>query len=119
MLGRESHTWLYHIYHNYENLSDYNVFLQGRIDDLGCMAYINPKNYFSDLKTKSFSTSRLGLISPFHWTPNLNIHKDSRYVKAWNSGELSRSVIGFRKYAKLFLKTFLFSSQQVMVDVLE
>ncbi len=107
-VGRESHTWLYHIYHNYENLSDYNVFLQGRIDDLGCMAYINPKNYFSDLKTKSFSTSRLGLISPFHWTPNLNIHKDSRYVKAWNSGELSRSVIGFRKYAKLFFKDIPF-----------
>ena len=65
------------------------------------------------------STSRFGLISPLHWKPNLNIQKDSRYVKAWNSGELSRSNIGFRKYAKLFLKTSLFSSRQVMEDVLE
>tara|TARA_X000000950_G_C13819552_1_gene621297 strand:- start:33 stop:734 length:702 start_codon:yes stop_codon:yes gene_type:complete len=107
-VGRESHTWLHHIYYNYENLSDYNIFLQGRIDDLGCMAYSDISNYFADLRKKSFSTSRFGIIGPLHWKPNLNIHKDSRYVKAWNNGELSRSNLGFRKYSKLFFKDIPF-----------
>lgn len=107
-VGRESHTWLHHIYTNYDNLSDYNVFLQGRIDDLGCMAYIDPKNYFIDLRNKCFTTSRFGLIGPLHWKPNLNIHKDPRYVKAWESGELSRSNLGFRKYAKKIFKDIPF-----------
>ena len=35
-VGRESHTWIYHIFNNYESLDDINIFLQGRI---GCMAY--------------------------------------------------------------------------------
>ena len=34
-VGRESHTWLYHIVNNYNKLDDINIFLQGRIDDLG------------------------------------------------------------------------------------
>lgn len=28
-VGREQYTFYYHIYHNYDNLDDYNVFLQG------------------------------------------------------------------------------------------
>ena len=41
-VGRESHTWLLHIVENYHCLDDVNVFLQGRIDDLGCMAFEDP-----------------------------------------------------------------------------
>ena len=37
-VGRESHTWLYHIVKNYGVLDDVTIFLQGRIDDLDCMA---------------------------------------------------------------------------------
>lgn len=29
-IGRESHTYLYHIVHNYDNLSDYTIFVQGQ-----------------------------------------------------------------------------------------
>lgn len=32
-IGRESHTYLYHIINNYNNLSDINIFCQGRYDD--------------------------------------------------------------------------------------
>ena len=32
-VGRESHTWLYHIVKNFETLSSYNIFLQGRIEE--------------------------------------------------------------------------------------
>jgi len=32
-VGRESHTYLYHIINNYDNLSDKNIFFQGKIND--------------------------------------------------------------------------------------
>ena len=47
-VGRESHTWLYHIVENYKDLDDVNIFLQGRIDDLGCMAYKDPHDYLKE-----------------------------------------------------------------------
>ena len=102
-LGRESQTWLHHIYTNYDNLNKYNIFLQGRIDDLGCMAYSKPDDYLTDLKNQSFSVSRFGLLSPLHWKDNLNIEKDIRYSESWKKKEISRSAYGFREYAKKFL----------------
>ena len=32
-IGREANTYLYHIVHNYDNLKEITIFLQGRIDD--------------------------------------------------------------------------------------
>ena len=32
-IGRESHTYLYHIIQNYENLANKTLFIQGRIND--------------------------------------------------------------------------------------
>lgn len=32
-IGREAHTYLYHIINNYENLANVTIFLQGKIDD--------------------------------------------------------------------------------------
>lgn len=32
-VGRETHTYLYHIIHNYDNLADYTVFTQGQYAD--------------------------------------------------------------------------------------
>ena len=103
-IGRESQTWLHHIYENYNDLNKYNIFLQGRIDDLGCMAYRDLDNYIIDLNQQCFAVSRFGLLSPFHWKDNLNIEKDIRYSKAWENNDISRSTYGFRKYAKNFLK---------------
>ena len=102
-VGRESHTWLHHIYENYHNLNKYNVFLQGRIDDLGCMAYRDPNIYFNKIIKNCFSVSRFGILSPLHWKDNLNIEKDIRYSRAWEMGEISKGALGFRKYAKTFL----------------
>ncbi len=101
-IGRESHTWLHHIYENYHNLNTYNVFLQGRIDDLGCMAYSDPDIYLNKITNNCFSVSRFGILSPFHWKYNLNIQKDIRYSKDWETGKISKSTLGFRKYAKNF-----------------
>ena len=44
-VGKESHQLLYHIFENYYDLDDVNIFLQGRIDDLGFMSYKYPNDY--------------------------------------------------------------------------
>tara|TARA_B100000886_G_scaffold307078_1_gene239858 strand:+ start:6337 stop:7041 length:705 start_codon:yes stop_codon:yes gene_type:complete len=99
-VGRESHTWLYHIVNNYNSLNDINIFLQGRIDDLGCMAYQDPNDYLKRTKKYGFAVSRFGMLTPYHWKWNVGIEKDLRYKKAWENKEISRSKIGFRKFAK-------------------
>ncbi len=99
-LGRESHTWIFHIIKNYENLDEYNIFLQGRIDDLGCMAFSNPNFYLKGMDKFGFAVSRLGLLTPFHWKNNVGIEKDVRYKKMWFSNEIGNSSNGFRNFAK-------------------
>ena len=99
-VGRESHTWVHHIFNNYENLEDNNIFLQGKIDDLNCMAYQDLDLYINDLKKNEFSSSRLGLLGPFHWSHNVGIEKDSRYYSDWNNNKIRKSSLGFRNFAK-------------------
>lgn len=110
-VGRESHTFVHHIVKNYELLDDINIFLQGRIDDLGCMAFQNPKLYLKNIDKFGFSVKRFGLLGPMHWTWNINIEKDERYKQAWDNMEISRSEIGFRNFSKkLFPKIPIFVS---------
>tara|TARA_Y100000589_G_scaffold180005_1_gene170411 strand:+ start:3198 stop:3902 length:705 start_codon:yes stop_codon:yes gene_type:complete len=99
-VGRESHTWIYHIVKNYDNLDEINIFLQGRIDDLGCMAFDNPNYYVKPVIQYGFAASRYGLLGPTHWKWNVGIEKDIRYKKAWFNNEISKSSIGFRSFAK-------------------
>ena len=98
--GRESHTWLYHIVKNYYKLNEINVFLQGKINDLNCMAYKNPNDYLKKINKYGFEVSRYGLLGPFHWNWNVNIDKDIRYKELWEDNEISRSSIGFRTFSK-------------------
>ena len=98
--GRESHSWLYHIVKNYYQLNEINVFLQGKIEDLNCMAYKNPNDYLKKIHKYGFEVSRYGLLGPFHWDWNVNIDKDIRYKKQWENNEISRSNIGFRNFSK-------------------
>ena len=99
-LGRESHTWLTHIVSNYENLDKYNIFLQGKIDDLNCMSYKNPDKYLKGLKENGFSVSRLGLLGPFHWSKNVGIEKNKKYQKQWSKGQIHTSDLSFRQFSK-------------------
>ena len=108
-LGRESHTWLYHIVNNYHELDDINIFLQGKIDDLGCMAYLNPNQYIKNINKYGFSVSRYALLGPFHWSWNVGVDKDIRYKKLWDNNQISKSNVGFRHFAeKLFPNIPLF-----------
>ena len=99
-LGRESQTWLYYITNNYDNLADINIFLQGRIDDLGCMAYKDPNEYLNVIDEYGFAVSRYGILGPFHWKRNVGIENDLRYKVNWNKHKISRSKLGFRNFAK-------------------
>ena len=99
-VGRESHTWLYHIVENYNNLDDINIFLQGNIRDLNCMAYKNPNDYIKKINKYGFAASRYALLGPLHWDWNVNIKNDIRYKNKWDNHEISRSSIGFRNFAK-------------------
>ena len=101
-IGRESHTWLFHIIKNYYNLDKFNIFIQGRIDDLECMAYKDLNSYYKDLLKNKFSVSRFGLLGPSHWGHNVGIEKDPKYQIPWENGEITRSKIGFRLYAKKY-----------------
>ena len=108
-VGRESHTWLLHIVENYYCLDDVNVFLQGRIDDLGCMAFKDPLDYCKKIDKYGFSVSRYGLLGPFHWSNNIGIEKDPRYKDKWEQNLISKSELGFRKFSKtIFPKIPLF-----------
>ena len=100
--GRESQSWLYHIVNNYYQLDEINVFLQGKIDDLDCMAFSSPNDYLEKINKYGFAASRYGLLGPFHWNWNVNIEKDIRYKRQWENNEISRSSIGFRNFSKKF-----------------
>ena len=99
-IGRESHTWIYHILNNYEKLDDINIFLQGRIDDLGCMAYKDPNYYINPVKKYGFAASRYGILGPLHWGWHVGVERDIRYKDSWMNGQISRSKIGFRNFSK-------------------
>tara|TARA_B100000965_G_C19514204_1_gene723361 strand:+ start:384 stop:1109 length:726 start_codon:yes stop_codon:yes gene_type:complete len=99
-VGRESHTWVYHIIKNYETLDDINIFLQGRIDDLDCMAYKNPNEYIKRINKYGFVASRYGMLGPNHWDWNVGIENNPKYKKAWDKNEISKSKIGFKAFSK-------------------
>ena len=103
--GRESHTWLYHIVKNYNNLNEINIFLQGRIDDLNCMAFSNPSDYLNDINKYGFKASRYGVLGPLHWKWHVGIENNKKYKQNWDNFEISRSNIGFRKYAENLFPT--------------
>ena len=102
-IGRESHTFLYHIIRNYNNLDDVNIFLQGRIDDLGKLAYQDIYKYLDECHRKGFSVRRYGILGPFHWKKNLGLENNSKYFSKLEDNSLKDPKISFRKLAKIFI----------------
>lgn len=102
-VGRESHTWLYHIVSNYEILDEVNIFLQGRIDDLGSLAYQDPYQYYYECKSKGFSVARFGVLGPLHWDQNLGLEKNPKYSKNINNKSLKEPKINFKDLARFFV----------------
>ena len=101
--GRESHTWLYHIVSNYENLDEVNIFLQGRIDDLGVLAYKDVNEYLNECMIKGFSVRRFGILGPFHWSKYLGLQNNSKYRKNIINKSLKKPEISFKELAQTFI----------------
>jgi hypothetical protein len=57
-VGRESHTYLYHIIQNYNNLKDRTIFIQGKITDHKILDF---EDYFKDTSDFIAKTSELNI----------------------------------------------------------
>ena len=66
------------------------------------MAHENPNEYLKNINKYGFSASRYGIIGPFQWKWNVGIEKNKKYKNHWESNEISRSKIGFRKFSEKF-----------------
>jgi hypothetical protein len=81
-IGRESHTYLYHIIQNYDNLSNMTLFIQGRIDDHKLLPMIE---YFkNEIFIARKSQHNIDLLkSP--------IAHSGKYLKDFKNGTLKKS----------------------------
>ena len=67
--GRESHTYLYHIINNYDNLKEFTIFFQGSLDfsdeikhsNLNIEDYFQMNNFNANLKEISFDELKIPL----------------------------------------------------------
>lgn len=81
-VGRESHTYLYHIIQNYDNLANRTFFIQGRINDhklLPIMEYFVPNNFVGRLVKNDTSYIKT------------HIKHEGKYLKDLISGNMKRS----------------------------
>jgi hypothetical protein len=128
-IGRESHTYLYHIINNYDNLADKTIFFQGKIDDhhvLPINEYFNNENftgkktkqsvdflqtkikhfgkYLNDLKSGNLRASK---ITPFEWLEECGIIydiKDFELVWGANFSVLKSTIL---KKPKIFYENLI------------
>jgi hypothetical protein len=81
-VGRESHTYLYHIIQNYDTLANRTLFIQGRIDDhklLPIIEYFIPNEFVGKLNKININYIK----SP--------IKHEGKYLKELISGSMKRS----------------------------
>ena len=117
-VGRESHTYLYHIINNWDNLADRTVFFQGGGPSFGYKGakngghmfsnyyfddYINSKNELEMIITSRVSSDlnrvsirngydkQINMHRPISILPNTNYDKNDYWLK-WNN------FIGFKKF---------------------
>lgn len=81
-IGRESHTYLYHIIQNYENLANKTLFIQGRINDHKILPILD---YFkNDDIIGNVSEHGIGLVKN-------KIQHSGKYLNDLNKGNLIKS----------------------------
>ena len=82
-VGRESHTYLHHIIHNYDNLPEVTVFLQG--EKLSYFCFSTPEDYLINIK-KNITCKPLGPQD--NWG---RIHHIGKWLNELNSGVMRRA----------------------------
>jgi len=81
-IGRESHTYLYHIINNYDTLADYTFFRQGYMEDHNTFSideYLQEKKFIGNLSTLPVRTL------------NENIKHYGKFLQDLKSGNLKKS----------------------------
>ena len=81
-VGRESHTYLYHIIQNYDTLANRTLFIQGRIDDhklLPIIEYFIPNEFVGKLSKNNIQYIKFA------------IKHEGKYLKELISGHMKRS----------------------------
>ena len=127
-IGRESHTYLYHIINNYDNLADKTMFFQGKIDDhhvLPFDEYFNNDNftgkktkhnvdflqtkikhfgkYLKDLKSGNLLASK---ITPYEWLEECGFYDIKDFELVWGANfSILKSVI--LKKPKIFYENLI------------
>ena len=96
-VGREGHTYLYHIIKNYHQLSDINIFLQGNIADHQEQEICpeNIEDYYLKLKYQAFYACSGGISKRFEKIKHYGI-----WQKMINNGNLQLSKLSFTEYFK-------------------
>jgi hypothetical protein len=127
-IGRESHTYLYHIINNYDNLADKTIFFQGKIDDhhvLPLNEYFSDDNftgkktkhnvdfiktrikhfgkYLKDLKSGNLRASKM---TPLEWLEECGIYDIKDFELVWGANfSVLKSVI--LKKPKIFYENLI------------
>ena len=65
-VGREGHTYLYHIITNYNRLADVTVFLQGAISNHATLVYMDISRYVDEAKEKGLAFKTYGHFSQWN-----------------------------------------------------
>lgn len=93
--GRESHTYLYHIINNYDNLAEYNIFFQGKINDhdsLRIEEYFAPNDFNGFIKKLDVNILKNPIKHFGKWKNDLvnnNMKKSNDTVYNWLINKLN------------------------------
>jgi hypothetical protein len=101
-IGREAHTYLYHIVNNYDTLAENNIFLQGRIKDLGPNVYQDLNHYINEIKEKGYSAPIGYAFGDYY--KNIDFLADPLYKDQVLSKYFRLSDITFKDYIIKYFK---------------
>jgi hypothetical protein len=97
-VGRESHTFLYHIITNWDNLADKTLFTQGEMSDIH-QPYPVPIYYFYPYKYVSniFNSNIV-----FRDGPGNHIKHQGKWLKEYETNNMKSSIITFNEFFSIF-----------------
>ena len=99
-IGREAHTYLMHIVKNYDNLRDYEVFFQGRVDD---HMDGHPEDNLKDIIGKDYLSwcttckTKIGCFSEEVYQEMKKKHPDHKHINQYYTKDGLRDYLFFKE----------------------
>ena len=115
--GRESHTYLYHIINNYDNLTEYNIFFQGKISDhdsLRIEEYFAPNDFNGFIKKIDVNILKNPIKHFGKWKNDLNnnnMKKSNDTVHSWMINKLSINLSNMKEISVVWGALFSVSKK--------